>query len=66
VRVNRAVLHFNAGLYDLALADMHHVIALDPDEASHYENRAAIYEAMRRDDLHQRDIAMAERCKEAA
>jgi tetratricopeptide (TPR) repeat protein len=66
VRVNRAVLHFNAGLYGLALADMHHVIALDPDEASHYENRAAIYEAMRRDDLHQRDIAMAERCKEAA
>jgi tetratricopeptide (TPR) repeat protein len=66
VRVNRAVLHFNAGSYELALADMDHVIDLDPDEASHYENRAAIYEAMHRGDLHSRDIAMAERCKEAA
>ena len=37
VRINRAVLHYNNGCFDLALADMDHVITLDPQEAGHYE-----------------------------
>ena len=66
MRVNRAVLHYNTGSFELALADMNHVIGLDPQEAAHYENRAAIYEAMNQHDLHQRDLAIAERHTEAA
>jgi tetratricopeptide (TPR) repeat protein len=66
MRVNRAVLHYNVGSFDCALADMNHVIAIDPREPAHYENRAAIYQAMDQHDLHQRDLAAAERHKEAA
>jgi Tfp pilus assembly protein PilF len=66
MRVNRAVLHFNNGSYERALSDMHDVIARDPGEAAHYENRAAIYQATGRRDLELRDLDMAERCKERA
>jgi tetratricopeptide (TPR) repeat protein len=66
VRVNRAVLHYNNGSYRLALADMDHVIDRDGRDASQYENRAAIYQAMEREDLYLRDLAAAERCREAA
>jgi tetratricopeptide (TPR) repeat protein len=64
MRVNRAVLHFNSGSFELALADMNDVIAREPQEAAHYENRAAIYQAIDRRDLHSRDLDMAERCRE--
>ena len=64
--VNRAVLHYNNGAYELALADMNDVIARDPQNPDHYENRAAIYQAIDRQDLYQRDLGMAELCKEAA
>jgi tetratricopeptide (TPR) repeat protein len=66
VRVNRAVLHYNNGSYDLALHDMDRVIDVEANQAAHYENRAAIYQAMRHDDLYERDIAMADRCRELA
>ncbi|HEY2531832.1 MAG TPA: tetratricopeptide repeat protein [Xanthobacteraceae bacterium] len=66
VRVNRAVLHYNNGSYELALSDMDHVIAGDAQEAAHYENRAAIYEAMNREDLYLCDLRTAQRCREAA
>jgi tetratricopeptide (TPR) repeat protein len=66
MRVNRAVQHFNNGSYELALSDMNEVIAREPREPLHYENRAAIYQAIDRRDLHLRDLDMAERCKEFA
>jgi tetratricopeptide (TPR) repeat protein len=66
VRVNRAVLHFNGRSYEQALSDMNDVIALDPQEPAHYENRAAIYQAIDRQDLYLHDLGMAERCKEPA
>jgi tetratricopeptide (TPR) repeat protein len=66
LRVNRAVLHYNKGAYGLALSDMDHVIRLEADHDAHYENRAEIHRAMLRDDLYRNDIAMAERCREAA
>ena len=66
LRVNRAVLHYNKGAYGLALSDMDHVIRLEADHDEHYENRAEIHRAMRRDDLYHNDIAMAERCREVA
>lgn len=66
VWVNRAVLHFNNGSYDRALADMDAVIARDGDNADHYENRAAIYKAMAYEDLCRRDLTAAQRCREAA
>ena len=66
LRVNRAVLHFNNGSYDLALADMNEVIARDRQNAAHYENRAAVYQAVNQHDLCQRDLDMVERCKELA
>jgi tetratricopeptide (TPR) repeat protein len=66
VRVNRAVLHYNAGAYALALADMDDVIASEPDESSHYENRAAIYKALEQDDLYAADISRAEQYRLAA
>lgn len=65
-RVNRAVLHYNNGAYPSALADMDHVINREADQAAHYENRAAIYQAMHYVDLYERDIAMADRCREIA
>jgi tetratricopeptide (TPR) repeat protein len=66
LRVNRAVLYYNRGAYGLALSDMDHVIRLEADHQEHYENRAEIHRAMLRDDLYHNDIAMAERCREAA
>ena len=66
LRVNRAVLYYNKGAYRLALSDMDHVIRLEADHDQHYENRAEIHRAMQRDDLYHNDIAMAERCREAA
>jgi tetratricopeptide (TPR) repeat protein len=66
LRVNRAVLYYNRGAYGLALSDMDHVIRLEADHDAHYENRAEIHRAMLRDDLYHNDIAMAERCREAA
>ncbi len=66
MRVNRAVLHYNNGAYEQALADMDEVIARDSQNPNHYENRAAIYQAIDRQDLHQRDLSMAEHFKEAA
>ena len=45
-RVNRAVLCYARADFAQALADMNHAIAVDPGETSHYENRAAIYEAL--------------------
>jgi tetratricopeptide (TPR) repeat protein len=65
LRVNRAVLHYNNGAYGLALSDMDHVIGLEADHGEHYENRAEIHRAMHQEDLYRRDIAMAERCREA-
>jgi tetratricopeptide (TPR) repeat protein len=65
-RVNRAVLHYNNGSYGLALVDMDHVIALDAQDPSHYENRAAIYQAINREDLYLRDLGLAERVRETA
>ncbi len=65
-RVNRAVLHYNNGSYPLALADLDHVIARETDNADHYENRAAIYKAMDRADLHLRDLEMAQQCRRVA
>ena len=64
MRVNRAVLHFNNGSFEHALADMNDVIAREPQEAAHYENRAAIYQAIDRADLYSHDLDMAERCRE--
>jgi tetratricopeptide (TPR) repeat protein len=66
VRVNRAVLHYNKGSYDLALHDMDRAIDVEANQAAHYENRAAIYQAMHQEDLYERDIAMADRCRELA
>jgi tetratricopeptide (TPR) repeat protein len=66
MRVNRAVLHFNNGTYELALSDMDDVIARDTHDAAHYENRAAIYQAMGRQDLYSREIEMAKRYTEHA
>ncbi len=66
VRVNRAALHYNAGSFGLALADMDNVIDAEPEKSSHYENRAAIYRALGREDLCLRDISMAKRCSEPA
>jgi tetratricopeptide (TPR) repeat protein len=66
VRVNRAVLHYNNGSFDLALEDMDHVIAHDAQDPSHYENRAAIYQAINREDLYLRDLGLAERVREIA
>jgi tetratricopeptide (TPR) repeat protein len=65
-RVNRAVLHYNNGSYGLALVDMDHVIALDAQDPSHYENRAAIYQAIDREDLYLRDLGLAEHVRETA
>jgi len=45
---------------------MDRVIDVEANQAAHYENRAAIYQAMRHDDLYERDIAMADRCRELA
>lgn len=64
VRVNRAVLHYNNGSYRLALSDMDHVIAREAQEAAHYENRAAIYQAMNWEDLYLHDLRAAQRCRE--
>jgi tetratricopeptide (TPR) repeat protein len=66
MRVNRAVLHYNRGEYELALADMNAVIARDPRNPDHYENRAAIYQAIDEQDLYRCDLGMAERFKQAA
>ena len=66
LHVNRAVLHYTNGVYDRALADMERAITLEAQEPSHYENRAAIYRAMERDDLCERDLQLAERCREFA
>ena len=66
MRVNRAVLHFNNGTYELALSDMDDVVARDTHDAAHYENRAAIYQAMGRQDLYSREIEMAKRYTEHA
>jgi tetratricopeptide (TPR) repeat protein len=66
LRVNRAVLHYNNGAYDRALSDMDYVIARDAQEAAHFENRAAIYKAMNREDLYLRDVRAAERYREVA
>jgi tetratricopeptide (TPR) repeat protein len=66
MRVNRAVLHFNNKSYERALSDMNDVIALDPREPAHYENRAAIYRAISRQDLYLHDLDTAERCREPA
>jgi tetratricopeptide (TPR) repeat protein len=66
MRVNRAVLHYNRGDYERALADMNEVIVRDPRNPDHYENRAAIYQAMDDQDRYRRDLGMAERFKEAA
>jgi tetratricopeptide (TPR) repeat protein len=66
MRVNRAVLHFNNGAYDRALEDMDAVIAQEPRLPAHYENRAAIYQAIDRPDLHRRDLALAELYAQAA
>ena len=65
-RINRAVLHYENGAFDLALADMDHVIARDDREPAYFENRAAIHQAMDREDLRARDLAAAERCREDA
>ena len=45
-RVNRAVLHYNAASYELALADMDYVITIDANNADHHKNRDQIYKAM--------------------
>jgi tetratricopeptide (TPR) repeat protein len=66
VRVNRAVLHYNNGSYALALADMDQVIAREARDPAHYENRAAIYQALNLEELRLRDLATAELCREAA
>jgi tetratricopeptide (TPR) repeat protein len=66
VRVNRAVLHYSNGMYRLALADMDHVIASDPGDPAHYENRAEIHRAMQHQELCVRDLEMADRCREPA
>ena len=57
----------NKGHYDLALADMNDVIASEPRTplTTKIEPRY-IQEAMQRSDLCQRDMDMAERCKELA
>ena len=66
IRVNRAVLRFNNGEFGSALADMDQAIALDPDDPDHYENRAAIYSDMDRQDLYLRDLRLMARCRELA
>jgi hypothetical protein len=45
---------------------MDHVIALDAQDPSHYENRAAIYLAINREDLYLRDLDLAERHRASA
>jgi tetratricopeptide (TPR) repeat protein len=59
-RVNKAVLLFGKSLFDSALNEMNHVIAVEQSEPNHYENRAAIYKEMGKWDLHQEDIETAE------
>lgn len=58
-RVNRAVLRFNAGAFDLALSDMDSVIALEPNNAEHYQNRAEIFRSLDRSELCARDMQRA-------
>lgn len=65
-RVNRAVLHYGRGDYPRALADMDRVIALEDAHPEHYENRAEIHKAMRREELYRRDLERAEACRAAA
>ena len=63
-RVNRAILFFDQAAFELAVADMNHVIALDGEQGSHYRNRAEIFRAMNRQDLCEADLAKAERYEE--
>jgi tetratricopeptide (TPR) repeat protein len=65
-RVNRAVLYYNNGAYSQALSDMDYVIGRDAHDPAHYENRAAIHQAMRRQDLYDQDMNSAERYREMA
>jgi tetratricopeptide (TPR) repeat protein len=65
-RVNRAVYYFNQKVFYLALSDMNYVIGTEKDDASHYENRAAIYQAMNQEDLYLSDIEAANRCRVSA
>lgn len=65
-RVNRAVLYFQSGQFEQALLDMHQAIQQEPDNASHYENRAEIYRAMRQPALVCADLDAAIRYREAA
>lgn len=65
-RVNRAVLHYQDGNFDKALADMNAVIAAEPTNASHYENRSAIFAAMNQAAMEQADTLAAQRYREAA
>jgi tetratricopeptide (TPR) repeat protein len=65
-RVNRAVLHYEAGRFEAALTDMDRAIALEPQQPEHYLNRAEIHKAMARRDLYQHDPAAAAACREAA
>jgi tetratricopeptide (TPR) repeat protein len=64
--VNRAVLHYQAGNFTQALADMANAIAADPSNADHYENRAEIYRAMNQPALVDADMIVAQRYREAA
>lgn len=59
-RVNKAVLLYNKGLFDPALAEMNSVISIEQSESGHYENRAAIYREMGKWDLCKKDEEMAE------
>jgi len=65
-RVNRAVLLFQTGQFEQALFDMHKAIDQEPDNASHYENRAEIYRAMAQPALVSADLDAANRFREAA
>jgi tetratricopeptide (TPR) repeat protein len=62
-RINRAAILFHTRAYEPALGELDIVIAQDPDEAEHYVRRAAIHEAMNRQDLYRRDLDSADRCR---
>lgn len=59
-RVNRAVIQFGRGDLASALDDINFAIQREPANMAHYENRAAIYQALNQTELQEQDLAVVE------